>query len=1043
MKGKKDVRKWFISIALAIVLVLSGMPVMTYAEGEQRQAVQADDLICTEVTAAPEVGLPDNETLFAGYVEGKFYGSGGISAYSVGNKTAGSKLAGDEKIVYDILLPWVKSVASGATTSSAVALGSEFDYEGKTYQPNFFATFMGKGKDFNLDSVIRALLVDCPYEMYWYDKTKGCEMQYGTNTADELIYIALKFTVSEDYRGADKLTVASAYRVNAAYEEAQRVVKAYQSASDYEKLVAYKDYLCQNVDYNSSVSGSDVPYGDPWQLIYAFDGDPNTKVVCEGYAKAFQYLCDQSVFTEDISCYSVTGYLKDSAGVGAHMWNVVTMEDGKNYLLDVTNIDGGYDLFLVGGTLKQETLSGVAGTLEGYDFGFPGNTVGYYYDTENVWGTDVLRLHTERYVPSQTSTFSGVAITPGSGTWTTETAMQTPLFSITASEYEGLDSGTGVYVSTDNGAKWNLVSMTKQGTVYQSDKTLQDVLGNAVGNVDFKVKLTATTHDDWISTQRTAILSPLRLYEKNAALSFVGLSNDRCYYTGVAQTPQGALVVKSGGVTAYSTTSESNDGIVTFSYVDNTDVGTATVTVQGNGSQVVGSVSYHFTIEYYDAKETVSVSDSNWTKNAVVVTAPDGYQISPTIDGTYAESFTVTEQSKASAGTTVTYYLKTKGQGYITDAKVLTVKIDKTAPQFTGKSGIKITNRNAWWQELLSKLTFGTYKPQSVTIRAVDELSGIKEYYYYIDKNPTTAKTAEELEAVSFVQSADGTFGLDTDGTYVIYAYAVDIAGNQSGYISSEGITISSSSGSEVQTSVAQQAMLADVPDSLRSAGYTSVEDIKEALRNSISSTGFQYREGDVAYYEMVLQYSLDGGITWVDATDDDFPQGGMRVRLGYPQGTGKDTHDFVVSHMFAATSARLGTTAGQMEQPDVIKTDDGIEVVLNGFSPICVAWQEIGTTAGDSTDDSIGGSNGGNTTGNGDAAGSGTPTGNGSTTGGTSTGVSNGAGGTKPAQSTNVATTAKTTVKTGDHAQTMWYVALAVGALVLLEGWRRIRKKL
>ena len=40
-------------------------------------------------------------------------------------------------------------------------------------------------------------------------------------------------------------------------------------------------------------------------------------------------------------------------GAGPHMWNIVTMDDGKNYMVDVTNCDGDSEeaqdrLFLVG-----------------------------------------------------------------------------------------------------------------------------------------------------------------------------------------------------------------------------------------------------------------------------------------------------------------------------------------------------------------------------------------------------------------------------------------------------------------------------------------------------------------------------------------------------------------------------------------------------------------------------------------------------------------------------------------------------------------------
>ena len=37
------------------------------------------------------------------------------------------------------------------------------------------------------------------------------------------------------------------------------------------------------------------------------------------------------------------------------MWNIVHMSDGRNYLVDVTNCDSGFDLFMVGVTGSVST----------------------------------------------------------------------------------------------------------------------------------------------------------------------------------------------------------------------------------------------------------------------------------------------------------------------------------------------------------------------------------------------------------------------------------------------------------------------------------------------------------------------------------------------------------------------------------------------------------------------------------------------------------------------------------------------------------------
>ena len=76
-------------------------------------------------------------------------------------------------------------------------------------------------------------------------------------------------------------------------------------------------------------------------MIWVFDGDPSTNVVCEGYAKAFKYLCDHTVFDSSIECILAGGDLVRGSRSEPHMWNVLKMDDGNNYLVDVTNCDSG------------------------------------------------------------------------------------------------------------------------------------------------------------------------------------------------------------------------------------------------------------------------------------------------------------------------------------------------------------------------------------------------------------------------------------------------------------------------------------------------------------------------------------------------------------------------------------------------------------------------------------------------------------------------------------------------------------------------------
>lgn len=85
------------------------------------------------------------------------------------------------------------------------------------------------------------------------------------------------------------------------------------------------------------------------------------KAVCDGYAKAFKYACDQ----KGIPCLIVVGNATNNLGEkGTHAWNYVQMDDGKWYQVDTDWDDpqtkGGnsksvliYDYFLTG-TVKND-----------------------------------------------------------------------------------------------------------------------------------------------------------------------------------------------------------------------------------------------------------------------------------------------------------------------------------------------------------------------------------------------------------------------------------------------------------------------------------------------------------------------------------------------------------------------------------------------------------------------------------------------------------------------------------------------------------------
>lgn len=378
MKEWKGRWKKGLSVFLTMAVICSGVnvPAIPAFAEESVGKEQEEELAVTVPVAEDE--LPDSEELFAGYVEKVFYEglNDGISTY--GN-LGEQRLQGEyNKKIYAVLKEKVKEVAAGKETNTIFKIS----LQGIT---------SAAGGKIDIPSIMQYLLMDCPYELYWFDKTKGVEATGSGLT------VTISFAVADEYKAGDYTVSSNLATVHTAAENARRIVEKYEGQSDYEKMVGYRKEICDLVSYNTDAAEKPTPYGNPWQLIWVFDKNATTNVVCEGYAKAFQYLCDMSDFA-NATCYTVTGTMYGATGAGPHMWNIVTL-GGKNYLVDVTNCDEG----TVGADDKL-FLAGADGSISsGY---IVNGSVGYIYDKEQIllYDNTILTLSNSKYIPKTSFT---------------------------------------------------------------------------------------------------------------------------------------------------------------------------------------------------------------------------------------------------------------------------------------------------------------------------------------------------------------------------------------------------------------------------------------------------------------------------------------------------------------------------------------------------------------------------------------------------------------------------------------------------------------
>lgn len=438
----------------------------------------------------------------------------------------------NEQLIYRYLREQLTAVAEGSLESTKFEVPSAVlsEWEKSGFRLTFTERDAVEGNfsqgiasdlfvaQFSYKNITTALVHDCPFELYWYDKTVGSS--FGISIQAERLgdvtkrvtvtSVTFSFHVSPSYaNGKYAVDTQKTKSAAAVVEKAQAIVAKYANASDYGKLIGYRDEICALVSYNDGAVSENYTggYGDPWQLVYVFDGDPATNVVCEGYAKAFQYLCDLTDFSGDVSCYTVHGMMAGGTGAGAHMWNIVKMEDGKLYLVDVTNSNDG-SVGMEGGLF----LSGANGSpTSGYVFSAGNTNISYAYsqDVTEFWGTaGILSLSAKEYEPPmvlitlpEAIVYDGAPLTAGHDAedvrylygGESDLSDQYTLSHAWHADANGSLGAVMADAPKDAGAYWIVVTATRGAEVHQAQQKV--VITPATPTVTPPTGLTATYGD--------------------------------------------------------------------------------------------------------------------------------------------------------------------------------------------------------------------------------------------------------------------------------------------------------------------------------------------------------------------------------------------------------------------------------------------------------------------------------------------------------------------------------------------------------------------
>ena len=314
------------------------------------------------------------------------------------------------------------------------------------------------------------------------------------------------------------------------------------------------------------------------------------------------------------------------------------------------------------------------------------------------------------------------------------------------------------------------LELTDNGTITTSDVKItnranEDVTGNyAITYVEGKLTI---AHDTKLAPTQIEVTKTTTSYIAGQTLNVDDLTVTALYEDGYR-----------GKVTSYTTNADSidmntaGDKTLTISYTENGGTVTKDISIAvSNGYAVTlptEQIGYSITADTTEAlwngdvTLTFALADG-YTKTDAFAVKVNGSEITLNNDGTYTISNVL---------------------------KALTVTVegvaDVTAPN------VKLQIKENSWTQLTDTTTFDIFlkelKDVTITAADVNSGSGMDKVYYYISNEALTEQEVKELAATAWAEY-NGAFSINPDNIYVIYAKAVDKAGNVT-YAGTDGMVL-------------------------------------------------------------------------------------------------------------------------------------------------------------------------------------------------------------------------------------------------------------
>lgn len=263
--------------------------------------------------------------------------------------------------IYRQILKAAIVFAENKTTAPKVAVEVAKDAWGRPITEDYgeFLTLDVSKYGLNINEaclVFGAFRKDTPY-FYWLSRLFTYSMQTTGKLKSMTLYCDLEYRAAATRQNIQNMLASDI----AAYDVALQAVTSRE-----QKAKVFHDTVIKQIDYKYD-NGEPSMANGAHNIVGVLD---RTGVVCEGYAKMFQYLCNY---------YGVPNrYVIGYAGE-AHAWNLFMADNGNYYWIDLTWDDA------------PETASGVEYTYFGMgDLSFKTNHSPYGYGNYAKYGSNSI-----------------------------------------------------------------------------------------------------------------------------------------------------------------------------------------------------------------------------------------------------------------------------------------------------------------------------------------------------------------------------------------------------------------------------------------------------------------------------------------------------------------------------------------------------------------------------------------------------------------------------------------------------------------------------